>query len=421
MKFLLIMLLATFQDPAPGNARTKPSTVENLVEDLDSNDPATRDAATSRLIERENSLEKYKAIFNDTLNPEVKWRLKKVIISIEANQKFRAMTTLSPLITIKYEGTMDTLFSKLTELTGQKLDARAFGDNNVKIDCTNAPLFQVLDLACKQIGYDWEVNYRDKKGDVIDIYQTSPISEYTNAIELTGVGMSDKTPGYAGQPFKIQTVQTSFGINNKFGEVVTEAVIQFKYAADPGLKFAVGPKIKYTKIVTDKGVELLDRSAMARYALVSAPPTTHNISFKGKATYRFPMKVETIELNIDALHTIKPNANGDCYLDFADRPEFRAQLNNGNISIHAMGHDNLVKERFTGPFTVKKKGGTVILERGTNNSTSSGYINVYEDYFQFYIYGTPSGDDAVSLITFEYITEFRDLTFDFAIDNIPLY
>lgn len=425
MKFLLILLLALFQDPAPGGAPSNaragakaPAPVERLMEDLDNNDPTIRESATGQLITREHDIDKYKALFNDTANPEVKWRIKKVIDSIEANQKFRSMTTIVPLITIKYEGSTTDLFAKLSTMTGQKFDARAFGDNKVKIDCTDEPVFKILDLISKQIGYEWVVTYRDAKENVLDQFIGSPILNYISTVELTALGMSDRTPHYTGQGFKMQAVQTSLGINNKFGTVTTEAAIQFKYASDPGLKFAVGPKIKYTKIITDAGIETINRSLLACDMLFSVPPTTKSVNLKGKATYRIPMKIETVVL--EGIETLKPDANHDVIKDFAQYPDISVAMSTSNaLSVLFKGTDNLCKERFTGTFKITKLGGAVVLENGSGNG--SGYISVYEDHFQFYIYGTPGSDDAISKIEFQYISELRDIEFDFAIDNIPLY
>jgi hypothetical protein len=408
MKILLFLLLLFCQD------------TDKLIQDLNNDDPVVREKATAQLIECEGDLEKFKTMAAQALNPEVKWRLEKAIKSIEANQKFRAATIISPLITLKFEGTIGDLFAKLGVITGQIFDARAFADNKVKIDCINTPLFKVLDLACKQIGFDWEINYRDSKGDVMDQYTRAPLLDYTTTTEICGVGMSDRTPHYTGQGFKMQAVQTSLSINNQFGAVTTEAFIQFRFAQDPGLKFAVGPKIKYTKITTDDGTELPDRSVQCRYAMFHAPPTTKSISIKGKATYRIPMKIETITLK--GIDILKPNPNGnEVQMSFADYEDIIVVMNSSNnIEVRFSGVDNVFKDRFTGKYSVIKKGGTTILENG-NGSASGGYINVSDDHLQFYIYGTPGSDDAISTITLEYITEFRDISFDFAIDNIPLY
>lgn len=412
MKFLLLLLLIMFQD-----------SVDSLINDLDNADPTIRETATIKLAAQEKYLDTYKSRFENVVNPEVKWRLKRAITIIEANQKFRSMSTTSPNITIKFEGTATDLFAKLSEITKQTLDTRAFGDYKVKIDCTDTPLFKVLDEACKQIGFDWEVNYRNEKGDVIDQNQWSPAINYTTSIELTGAGMSDKTPNHTAPGFKMQVAQTSFSVNNAFnGPPTVQAGVMFKFAADPSMKFVVGPRITYTKMVTNAGVETINTSELARYALCVIPPDSKSISLKGKAKYRFPMKTETINLDLQPLNGQRPDAQGNRYLGFAEYTNIKVIITSNNqVEVHMEGADNLAKDRFLGVYSVKKPDGTVILENNGGNSSGSGYMNVYADYLSFFIYGAGGSNNELGSLSFEYVTELRDMEFDFSIDNIPLY
>lgn len=412
MKFLLLLLLMFYQD------------TDKLLQDLNNDDPVIRQDATKHLIEQEKELERFKCLVATTSDPEVKWRLAKVVQTIESNQKFRSMSTISPLITLKFSGEIKDLFAKLAETTGQKFDARAFGDNKVTLDCVDTPLFQVLDDVCKQAGYDWEVVYRDSKGDCIKtVYGDRniwiPNLNYTTSIELTGVGMSSKTPNSVVPGFKIQATQTSFSIFHKFNETFTQSAISFRYAADPSLKFLVGPKITYTKITTNEGVELINTSTEPVYMLTQPPSTTKSISLKGKATYRFPMKVETIVLDTSLISDVKPDANGDRHMGFADRPDIVATMTTNTFIVAMTGADNYVKDRFLNIYTIKDTKGRVAASK-TDPTDAAGFLSVYDDHFQFYMYSNGS-TYVPSSIEFQYVTELRDISFDFAIDNIPLY
>ena len=406
MRFLLILLLALFQD----------NPTSQLIEDLDNDNPVVRDQATQRLIEREKDIDKYKTLYYDTSNPEVKWRLKQIVQAIEKNQKFRSMATLAPSITLKFEGTAEEAFAKLAEITQQKFDSRAFGSNKVKIDVTDAPLFKVLDLISRQIGYEWIVGYNDPKGDRmnnavngLEIGLSGPVVNYTSVVELCAAGFSDKTPNHTTSGFKMQVVSTNFGIVNKFGEVVTELAIMYKFAAEPGLKYAIGPKITYNKILTDQGLAAENRSPVSKIALIAVHPTTKSISVTGRARYRVPLKVENIV--IKDINTAK-----DGELTATDNANFLVKIENQRIQIHARGDDNIISERFTGKVILRRPSGDITFG-GDNNIC--GYISTYPDYFEIYFYGSATSES--NTLEFEYVTEYRDMVFDFAIDNIPLY
>lgn len=413
MKILLLLLLLFCQDAT-----------DQLLQNLDNNDPAVREDATRQLIDREKDFDKYKALIGETANPEIKWRLEKIVRVIEENRKFRGMSTLSPLITLKFSGEIKDLFTKLAEITGQKFDARAFGDNKITVDHVDAPLFQVLDDACKQAGYDWETVYRDSKGDYIRVVYGdrsvwSPLLNYTTSIELTAVGMSTKTPNSVVPGFKLQATQTSFSIYNKFNVTHTQAAIQLKYAADPSLKFLVGPKISYTKIITNEGIELTSTGTEPTVTLITPTPTTKSVSIKGKATYRFPMKVETIRLDTAPIINIKPNGDGDRYMGFTDYPNVVAKMTTNTFLIQISGQDNCVKDRFLNIYKIKDTKGNVVINK-TDPADSGSYFSIFDDGFQFYMYNNGSTYVPGS-IEFQYVTELRDISFDFAIDDIPLY
>lgn len=404
MKFLLLLLLMFCQD------------TDKLLQDLNNDDPIVRQDATKQLMEQERNLGWFKSLVSTTSDPEVKWRLAKVVETIEANQKFRSLSTVSPLITIKFSGEIKDLFAKLTEITGHKLDVRAFGDNKVTVDYVDAPLFKVLDEACKQIGYDWEVTRYDVKGDFIK--STDIVTEYTTSINLAGMGMSNKTPSYTASGFKMQATQTHISIHNKFNEITTEVAILFKYAVDPGIHYSAGPKIKYTKIIADGDVNLKNYSEQSDYCLASAPPTTKHISIAGKATYRIPMKVEDVVLDISPIYNIKPDANGNATMEFLNS-NFSIIKSGAQMYVYSKG-DYKMKERFLGKYEIKDKNGNIVLgNRGTQ--TGNGYISTSDDYWVFYVYGSNGTPFEISTISFDFITEFRDISFDFAIDNIPLY
>lgn len=411
MRILLLLLLLFCQD-----------TTDKLIQDLKNDDPVIREAATNKLMTREQDLSIYKSF--EASDPETKWRLGKVIQVIEANQKFRSMSTVSPLVTLKFSGEIKDLFAKLAEITGQKFDVRAFGDNKVTIDCVDTPLFQVLDETCKQTAFDWEVVYRDTKGDVIrtvygDRSIWSPNTTYTTVIELTGVGMSSKTLNSVVPGFKLQVTQTSLSVNNTFNGVNTSAMVQFKCAAEPSLRFVSGPKLDYTKIVTNEGVELINTSTEALYAIVRPPPTTKSISLKGKATYRFPMRVETIVLDVTPIINVARDANGDKYMGFAEYPNIMAKMTSNTFNIIMSGDDNHPKERFLNSYSIKGANGKVGISKAEQGDIGS-YFSVYDDHLQFYMYanGTTFVPDTIE---FQYVTELRDISFDFTINDIPLY
>src|SRR5882672_1643291 len=108
MKTLLLLFSLFFQD-----------VTDQLVQNLNDDDPDVREKSTRQLIERENDLDRYKALIWDTTDPEVKWRLGKIVKTIEENQKFRGMSTISPLITLKFSGEIKDLFAELAKVTGQ--------------------------------------------------------------------------------------------------------------------------------------------------------------------------------------------------------------------------------------------------------------------------------------------------------------
>ena len=404
MRFLLVLLLVFFQDDP----------IKQLIEDLDNDDPVVRQDATKRLIEHEEATDRLKSVYYDTSNLEVKWRLKQVVQAIEKNQKFRSMTTLAPLITLKFEGTVDDLFIKLAEITRQKFDSRAFGNNKVKIDVANAPLFKILDEISKQTGYDWIVGYDNPKGErinnVVNGFEaglSGPVVNYTTTVELTATGFSGKTPSYTGSGFKMQVTATNFGIVNKFGEVVTQLAVGYKFATEPGLKHAIGPKITYTKVLNDQGLGTVDTSMVSKIALFVVPPTTKSISVVGQARYRIPLKIETI--TIKDINTVKDVAK--------ELDGFLISIENQRIRVYAKGNDNLINERFTGKVSLHRPSGTITF--GSDNNTTCGYISTYPEFFEIYFYGSTAYES--NSLEFEYITEYRDVVFDFNIDNIPLY
>lgn len=409
---LLLLFSLIFQDPT-----------DQLLENLSNDDPVVREQSTKQLIEREQDLNRYKALIWDTTDVEVKWRLDKIVKTITANQHFRSITTLVPLITIKHEGTIGELFAKLSEMTGQKFDARAFGDNKTSIDCVNTPLFNVLDIACKNLGYDWEVVYRNSKGDYITgIYGDrtiwTPTTDYTTSIELTGVGMTSRVPSFTGRGYKVQVVETSFSINNKIQrkERATQVYLQLRHAAEPSLKFVTGPKISYSSIVTNKGERLQALPVENNMFVLFAPePDTKSVSIKGKATYRFPMKIEKIILDTSALIDMKFDANTEKHLAFTNYPGITVKQQFNTISVYVDG----VKDRFLGTYCVKKPDDTVVMER--NSTVGQSNVSIYDDHFMFYIYGNGGTPAAIATIEFDYVVELRDISFDFAIDDIPLY
>jgi hypothetical protein len=406
MKTLLLLLLLFCQQ----------DNADKLLNDLNDDDPVVRQTATKMLTEREQDLNRYRALSNFTSDPEIRWRLKWVIQTIEMNQKFRSMSTLAPAITLKFEGTAEELFVKLAAITHQKFDARSFGNSKVSIDVTDANLFQVLDLVTKQIGYEWMVGYDFNNERInnatngLEIGLSGPVVNYNTVVELTANGFSDKTPHSTVSGFKMQVVSTNMGIVNKFGEVITELAVMYKFVAEPGLKYAIGPKLEYTKILNDQGIGTVNHSGISKIALITVPPATKSIKIAGKARYRVPLKVETI-----IMHGVNLAKEGELFS--TDNSRFVIKIESGRIQIHTQGDDNLISERFTGKVTIRRPVGDIMF--GGDSGNPGGYISTYPDYFEIYFYSTTSTD--CTSVEFEYITEFRDVQFDFSIDSIPLY
>lgn len=409
--FLLLFLMSSLfaQDQTP---------FQKLIDDLDSNDPKIREAATAKLIEQEDHLEVIKSLAVQVINPEVKWRLISVVTTISSNQKFRSLATVSKPITLKFEGLVEELFSILSKTTGHRFDTRSFGNHKVKIDCTDAPLFEILDSVAKQIDYDWIVTRFDAKGNRLEDAPATPTIDYVTVVELTAQGLNGKLPNSVTNGYKIAVDETSFSINNKFGKVITETALKLKHAQDPGIKSALGPILNFTKIVNDRGIETINRSASSKYALFTLPPDSKSVSVAGKARFRIPM--HTITVTLDNLDTMKTDANGNASMTFAEWPNFVVKYQNGHVEVHGVGHDNLIKERFTGTFALYKKDGTIVISSSEQPSGCSGYISLYEDHMAFYVYGNSSPSD-VAKVVFGYVSEYRDISFDFKIDDIPLY